>query len=228
MRVRARLAVGLAWSFWVVVTVAGQGTLGPEPIPVDREPRHRVVFATPGLRVLEVNISARDTTLEHRHDFDLATVNIENGPTRTRDRGSEWGGVRPRTIGGVNFNEYTGKPLAHVVQTVDDRTYRLTGVENLRMGGWTTTPAVTGEYVTVTGESRAFRAYELRLPEGASVTHTHPVPVLVTVVDGGVRVVADGTVRMLEVSGAWSVVDAGRPHAVTASAAARVVEIEVR
>jgi len=207
--------------------MSAAGQAAPEPIPVDQEPRHRIVFRSPAFRVLEVHVPPRDTTLEHRHDFDLLTVNIENGPTRTRDRGADWGTVRPRTVGGANVSEYTGKSMAHVVQSVGDRAYRLTGVENLRSGGWTTMPPVDGRYLTVVNETRAFRAYDLRLPPGGESAHRHAVPVVVTLVDGGVE--ADGSRPALTTPGAWRVMDPDVPHTVRAlQNGAHVVEVEVR
>jgi quercetin dioxygenase-like cupin family protein len=195
---------------------------------VDQEPRHRVVFSTPAFRVLEVHVPPRDTTLEHRHDFDLLTVNIENGPTRTRDRGADWGAVRPRSVGGANVSEYTGKSMAHVVQSVGDRAYRLTGVENLRNGGWTTLPPVAGRYLTVVNETRAFRAYDLHLPPGGESAHRHAVPVVVTLVDG-VAEVDGGSRATLATPGAWRVLDPDVLHTVrTRERSAHVVEVEVR
>ncbi len=212
----------------IAAVVSAQQTVDAQPVPMDQEPRHRVVFTDEGFRVLEVHVPAGDTTLEHQHDRDLLTVNIENGPTRTRDRGADWGGIRPRSIGGVNVNEYTGKASAHVVQSVGDRAYRLTGVENRKDGAWTTLAPIAGEYLTVVAESRAFRAYELRLPASTSVTHVHPVPVVVTLVDGAV-VVSAAERRSLTSPGQWSVVPAGRAHVVEAiGRGVRVVEVEAR
>lgn len=200
----------------------------PPPIPVDQEPRHHIVFADERLRVLEVSIAVGDTTLEHRHDHDLVTVNVENGPTRTKDRGADWGSVRPRAIGGVNVNEYTGKATAHVVQSVGDRPYRLTGVENLAgVGRWTTLGPIAGPYLAVVSESRAFRAYELRLPAATTVMHTHQVPVVAVLVEGAVTM-GSADNRVLTVPGAWSVFAGGSAHVLTTAAATHVVELEVR
>jgi quercetin dioxygenase-like cupin family protein len=203
-------------------------TAQSEPISVDQEPRHRIVFADERLRVLEVVVAAGDTTLEHRHDLDLVTINIENGPTRTRDRGADWGAVRPREVGSVNAYDYSGKPLAHVVQSVGDRAYRLTGVENRKQGGWSEMPAIAAPDLEVAAESRAFRAYRLRLAPGARASHVHPVPVVVTLVGGSATLPSDGD-RGLSTPGQWAVVGAGARHALTAGATgAQIVEVEVR
>jgi quercetin dioxygenase-like cupin family protein len=197
-------------------------------IPIDREPRHRVVFTDERLRVLEVQIPAHDTTLNHSHDRDMVTVNVENGPTRTWSTPAGWSDVRTRDVGGVNVTEYTGNASSHIVQTMSDRAYRLTGVENLKAGGWTMHGPIGGPYLAIVAESRAFRAYEMRLPPLATVSHAHAVPVVLTLVDGAVNT-GSGTAAMLAVSGQWSAVPAATAHTVEAgSAGARIIEIEVR
>ena len=210
-----------------VSALFAQSPSASTPIPVEQEPRHRLVFADERLRVLEVRIAPGDTTLEHRHDYDLATVNIENGPTRTRDRGADWGSVRPRAVGGVNVNEYTGKSTAHVVQSVGDRAYRLTGVENLKAGAWSTYPPIDDAGARVVADTRAFRAYEVHLTPGQRVVHTHPVPVVVVFVTPDVVALPpDGS---LSRPGDWTVVPPGVGHLFAAGrASATVVEIEVR
>lgn len=202
---------------------------GEQAVPVEQEPRHHLVFASPELRVLEVGIPAGDTTWLHRHDYDLATVNIRNGPTRTRDVGADWGSVRPRAVGGVNVNEYTGRPTAHVVQSVGEAPYGLTGVENLRDAGWTTFGPIMGAYLTVVAETRGFRAYEVDLPREAVVGHAHEVPVVVVVVTGTLEAQVPGARVSLGTPGQWQVVDAGESHTLRAGATgARAIEIEVR
>jgi quercetin dioxygenase-like cupin family protein len=211
--------------------VAALGTLRAQsaaPIPVDQEPRHRVVFASDRLRVLEVRIPARDTTLDHRHDFDLATVNIENGPTRTWSSTSGWSGVRPREVGGVNVAEYTGKSSAHIVQNVGDDTYRLTGVENLTTRDWSVHGRIDDPDARVVSETRAFRAYQLELTRDYRATHTHPVPVLITLVEGRAAARQPDQTTVLAQPGEWRLIPAGVAHALTSEARARVVELEIR
>ena len=78
--------------------------------------------------------------------------------------------------------------------------------------------------MAVMTESRAFRAYSLQLPNGASTTHIHAVPVVVVLLDGAVEV---GSTALAE-RGAFAVVPAGQSHAVRAQRDVRAVEVEVR
>lgn len=208
----------------VLAALVWQRLAAPMPIPVDLEPQHHIAYTNEALRVLQVNLPIGYTTLDHTHANDLLTVNIENGPTRTREGDADWSAIRERAVGAVNVTEYTGHASAHVVRVVGDKAYRLTGVENRRTGGWSTLPPVTSENLRVSTESRAFRAYTVHLPAGASDTHTHQVPVVVVVVEGAVR--ADSAA--LAEPGAFAVVAPGQLHSVTAVREARVVEVEVR
>jgi quercetin dioxygenase-like cupin family protein len=203
-------------------------------IPVDQEPRHRIVFADEALRVLEVRIPAGDTTLEHRHDNDLATVNLENGRTRTRNSGADWGTPRVRMPGEVTVNEYSGRPTAHVVQNIDLIPYRLVGVENLRPESWSQGAPITAPGTRVLNESRAFRVYEVRMDGAVGETrHVHDVPVMLALIDGSVTVAGDNPQlgQPLTTPGQWAVVPAGQPHTVRKAEGAeegRLIEIEVR
>jgi quercetin dioxygenase-like cupin family protein len=211
----------------VVACVGALSSQSAPPIPVDQEPRHRVMLADDRLRVLEVSIPAGDTSLNHQHDFDLVTINIENGPTRTFSSPDGWSAVRPREVGGVNVAEYTGRSSAHVVQNVGDRAYRLTGVENLKTGEWSSHAAIAEPGVRVITESRAFRAYQVDLIRDRRATHVHQVPVVVTLLEGrAMEGRAEG--RPLERPGEWRVVPAGVVHELATDTGARIIEIEVR
>jgi quercetin dioxygenase-like cupin family protein len=117
-----------------LVVLLAQGS-----VPVEQEPRHKVRFADAAMRVLDVDIPAGDTTLEHRHVYDIATVCLECAATRTKAPGGEWSGVRTRTLGSVNVTKYREKPDAHTVQNLETTSgvrYHLVAVENLGPGGF--------------------------------------------------------------------------------------------
>ena len=189
-------------------------------VPVSQEPRHRVVHEDARLRVLDVNVRSGDTTLSHRHDRDILTVSISAAETRTQSPGEAWGPVRPRRAAGdVGITEYTGKPAAHRIENVGRTLYRLIAVENVRDGGWTaggTGAAPAGQAPTI--ESRAFRAYDIRVRPGAAIPpHTHAAPTVVIVAEGEME--GRG-------AGGWFLVAAGEAHRLEGEA--RVVEVEAR
>lgn len=190
------------------------------PVPVEQEPRHKTLFLDAAMRVLEVTIPKGDTTLDHTHRLDLATVCLECTDTRSRAPGKEWGPIRSRAVGSAAVTEYAGKPDTHAVRTIGDGRYRLIAVENQRAGGWAAGAALQAPATMVLQEARAFRIYEVRLgPDEPQVVHVHAAPV-VTVRTAG-RLVPDRE---------WEVVPARRSHTLNAESngTATVVEIELR
>jgi mannose-6-phosphate isomerase-like protein (cupin superfamily) len=193
-------------------------------VPVQQEPRHHLAFENEWLRVLEPQIPAGDTTLEHLHDFDDATICIHGSSVRAKAPGGEWsnpGAVcmpgRPATT------EYTGKPRSHTVQNVGTGEYHLTLVENLRPSGWSDYDAVTVAGLQMVKESRSFRIYDAQLAGSTVPAHSHKVPTVVIVVSGSVT-----AGKHLDRPGDSAFVPAGKEHEIVAQGDAHVVEIEVR
>jgi hypothetical protein len=187
------------------------------PVPVEQEPRHRTVYADERMRVLEVVIPFGDTTLDHAHRFDIATVCVECANTQSREFGADWGPVRDRAAASWQVTEYAGKPSAHAVRTVAEGRYRLIAVENLRDREWSTAAdAVSAAGTAVARETRAFRVYSVNVnPQATEISHTHPRP----------------TVVVNPATGAWERIAPGRTHTLRAAAApapAQFVEIELR
>ena len=81
-------------------------------VPVEQEPRHTTRFLDADMRVLEVNIPAGDTSLEHMHRHDIATVCLECAVTLTRPAGGEWSGARTRAAASAQVTSAKVKPPA--------------------------------------------------------------------------------------------------------------------
>lgn len=65
-------------------------------VPVHQEPRHRLVFDSPGTRILDVQIPPGDTTLFHTHSDAILYVTMSTSQTRSQNLGAEWsGGATP-------------------------------------------------------------------------------------------------------------------------------------
>ena len=227
-----------------LVIAAATATVAAQ-VPVNQEPRHKVTFENSQLRIYNVNVPPGDTSLDHRHDFDIATVAMSTGAnTRQQVSGQPWGEPRaPRSIGDPNVTEYAGKPQSHRIENIGKTAYQLFAVENLRKSGWTATKPAMGLATKMTNESRAFRVYDVRLePKGISQTsHLHAVPTIAILVSG--TVMSDGPdaqaktlapapvgLKQLTQPGQWILVPAGDTHHVVrlGTGDARVVEIEIR
>jgi quercetin dioxygenase-like cupin family protein len=230
-------------SQWVGLLVVSTSAVVAAQVPLTKEPRHRVTFENTQMRIFDVNIPPGDTSLDHRHDRDIVTVSMTGGTEiRIQNTGQPWTTRAPRPLGDATVTEYAGKPGSHKVENTGKSAYQLFAVENLKAGGWTTTPAATGLATKLTTEARSFRIYDVRLAQQASQTsHTHAVPTVAVLVAG--RVMSDGPdthaqtnapaavgLRQLDQPGQWVLIPQGDTHHVVrlGTADARLLEIEIR
>ena len=192
-------------------------------VPLSNEPRHTVVYENADLRILDVNIPPKETTLDHVHDHDIVTVSMGGETTtRTQSPGQAWSEPRPpRALGQATISDYAGQPGSH-------------RVENGR-----TIPVLVN---VVAAESRAFKVYDVRLVRAAPQTsHTHAVPTVVVILAGAVMSDGPGAqakanapapvgLKQLDRPGQWLLVPRGDTHHLVrlGTGDAHVVEIEVR
>jgi quercetin dioxygenase-like cupin family protein len=201
-------------------------------VPVHLEPRHPVAFENEKLRVLNVNIEAGDTTLDHVHAYDIAVVCISGCKIRTRPLGGDWGDWSSRTPGQVSVNSNAGHPIIHSHQA-GNGPYHVISIENLRQGGWSQDAPASALAPKLINQARAFQIYDVRLGAGdveAYHLHTHPVVAIVVsgdvMVDGKDHRPLKGVGRSTE----WAVIPAGTAHGMANRGAteAHIIEIEVR
>jgi quercetin dioxygenase-like cupin family protein len=232
--------------FLFLAAVAAVSAQAPAtaPVPAGKASHHRVTFENAAFRILDVNIPPGQTTDDHQHEFDIATVSMsqQGTPTRAQTPGQAWTTRAPRPLGDAAVTEYTGKPGRHRIENTGTSAYQLFAVENLKKGGWSTAAPATGLATKTITESRAFRMYDVRLGrQPAQTSHTHAVPTLVILLSGAV--LSDGPdakakefapapvgLKQLTRPGEWLLVPAGDTHHVVrlSNADARVVEIELR
>ena len=211
--------------------------------PLGNDAWHKVVFENPQMRVLSVNVEPGATTTEHRHDFDIVTVSMNEGTeTRLQTTGQPVQQRPARPMGNASASEYTGKPGSHKVENVGKRAYQLFAVENRKKAGWSAAPVTTGIATKLVQESRTFRIYDVQLAlKTTQSSHIHPTPTVVVLVRG--KVMSDGPdkqakafapapvgLRQMDQPGQWIVIPPGDQHHLVrlGTTDAHVVEIEVR
>lgn len=230
-------------SRWAGLFILASTAMAVAQVPLSKEPHHKVTFENAQFRILDVNIPAGVTSQEHKHDLDIATISMTNGPdTRIQVSGEPWGAANHRALGDARVTEYSGKPRSHKIENVGKAPYQLFAVENLHASGWSSATAASGLGTTMTADSRAFRLYDVRLAlSTAQTSHTHAVPTIAVLVSG--KVMSDGPdkqakanapaavgLKQLDQPGQWVLVPAGDTHHLVrlGTTDARVVEIEVR
>jgi quercetin dioxygenase-like cupin family protein len=215
-----------------LVLIAGAVIVSAQ-VPLEKEPHHKVLLDTLLLRILEITVPPGAMTLDHRHEFDIATVALGNASTRTKRPAEEWGAPRIRPLGSPDLVEYTGKPTVHMVENIDKTPYHLIAVENYRTGTWPARKAITAPATTLAKETRSFAVYDVNLTAAEPATeHAHDVPAVVILVSGEITNQGTNGEEPYPVRGAgkWVLVPAAQTHAmqVAGSGDAHIVEVEVR
>lgn len=97
-------------------------------LPIEKEPHHKVVFENQLVRVIELAVPPRDTTLLHTHQAasvviflsacSFAIQNPKQAPVVTAVK-----------LGDITYRDYDKKPVAHTVWSADTSVFRCLVVE---------------------------------------------------------------------------------------------------
>lgn len=128
-------------------------------VPIDQEPRHRLVFENAHVRHFDVQIEPGYVALYHWHRNDGVFVNIGPSDTTAQDLGGEPVARPPRAVGETYFIGYSKKPKAHRVSNTGSRVYHVTDTEILGGCAAPATDYATGRSQTlVVDNDRVFVA----------------------------------------------------------------------
>jgi len=109
--------------------VAGTGT-GKDPVPVEREPHHHVVFENQYVRLLDVVVPPGEMTLFHTHSLDNVAVLLADTSLKNQNPGEDWT-ERPITHGSVGFRAGTKAPYTHRIMNTGAVVFHVMDVEIL-------------------------------------------------------------------------------------------------
>ena len=104
-------------------------------VPVHEEPRHRLVWESQNVRVLDLLIPPGDTTKFHIHNSPIFYVTLTPGSLRTQRAGERWVTPtgRPSGPGSVRFDDsYKETPVIHRVSNSGETPIRSILVLNER------------------------------------------------------------------------------------------------
>ncbi len=103
-----------------------------EPVAIEHEPRHRLVFANDHVRFFDVQLEPGYESRYHWHRNDGVFVNIASAPTIAQDLGKDPVRRGERAIGETYFIDYGARPKAHRVTNPGSSVYHVTDTEILR------------------------------------------------------------------------------------------------
>jgi quercetin dioxygenase-like cupin family protein len=107
----------------------GQGTEA-DPVPVEQEPHHHVVFENQYVRVLDVVVQPGEMTMFHQHSLDNVAVQLSNTTLANQVPGEDWTS-RPVTEGTVGFRAGTKTPYTHRIMNRGTSVFHVMDVEIL-------------------------------------------------------------------------------------------------
>lgn len=166
-------------------------------VPIEEEPRHRLMFSNPHVRYFDVQLEPGYLSRWHTHLHDGVFINIGSSETSAQDYGGEAQSRPPRAVGATTFINYTRKPKAHRVANTGTSAYRVVDTEIHRgCGGYRAAPVGDGEELLIDNER--VRVVRLVLLPGQSAPLHPPCGMLVAVSAGKVTLDGGGAQARLD------------------------------
>jgi quercetin dioxygenase-like cupin family protein len=106
-----------------------QGTES-DPVPVEQEPHHHVIFENQYVRVLDVVVKPGETTLFHKHSLDNVAVILTGTALRNQIPGQDWT-QRTANDGSVGFAAGTAKPYVHRISNAGSTVFHVLDIQIL-------------------------------------------------------------------------------------------------
>jgi len=221
---------------WVAAVLAVAPLAAQAPVPVHREPHHRLAFEQGPVRVLDVQIAPGDTSQYHIHDTPILYVPVSVSQTEAQVLGREWPAAGPRGwsrmsgVAAVMDSGYATDPVTHRVTNVGTGLFRLIAVTNSRGTG----PSPVGRAgdplpgVAVLTSSWFTATQLVVMPGVRSGWRTAQAPiVIVEPGPGHSRVERDsgGESTVLDRPGSWAYVAAGTRYRLAGSATLVLVQV---
>jgi quercetin dioxygenase-like cupin family protein len=111
----------------VASNAAGTGT---DPVAVEQEPHHHVIFENQYVRVLDVVVDPGDTTLFHKHSLDNVAVQLNDAAIKRQFPGEDWVAT-PAKEGSAGFVAGTKTPYVHRISNTGATVFHVLDVEIL-------------------------------------------------------------------------------------------------
>lgn len=163
------------------------------PVPIEKEPRHRLTFSNQYVRVFHVLIPAGDTSLFHIHVNDGLSVRLADARIRDEALGGTPEDIQVKR-GAVSFG-YRPSPLTHRVSCIGSTPFRNIFVEVLPSAGMPrgAPPQALAAGQTLLLENERVRLSRLVLAAGQSIELTLALPGLgVAVSEGRIALAVPG------------------------------------
>ena len=116
---------------WLLLSCALSAGAQDAPIPVDQEPRHKLVLKNDYVEVLHLSLPVGERTLYHTHAHDRASIDMSD-TTLTQQKFGEAEGAPGPTEPRVPEIRTVDQPYSHRVHNVGQATYEVLDFEFLK------------------------------------------------------------------------------------------------
>ena len=181
-------------------------------VPLEREPRHRLVWQDGPVRILDVRIPPGDTTLFHIHDAPILYVPVALSPMSTQILGEPWTPPPPRDSSRFRLDAtqwdtlYAIRPVTHRVSNAGATLFNLIGVLNRGRQPVASARTDTPLPGTMEKSSGWFRQTRVVLARGDSTEWVRSTRPVVLVQQSAGRTMVDrslGSPGLLSEAGQW-------------------------
>lgn len=101
-----------------------------DPVAVEQEPHHHIVFENQYVLVLDVVVKPGETTLFHRHSLDNVAVQLSGATIQRQFPGQDWV-TSPAKEGSVGFTAGTKIPYVHRLTNIGSTVFHVMDIEIL-------------------------------------------------------------------------------------------------
>jgi len=155
---------------------AEDGTDGTASVPVEQEPKHRLVLQNDYLEVLQVTIPAGESTRMHTHSHDGVAIRLSDATVSSDTPGRRSTPPGRSQAGDVSATACARAPLTHRVHNVGTTTFEVLDLEFLKRPDGPAAAAIAPP----AAENESARVYRWPLAPGASTPqHSHERPYLI-------------------------------------------------
>jgi len=138
-----------------------------EAVPIEKEPRHKLVLENAFLRVFDTQIPAGDVSLYHTHLEDSVFISIQEADTQSEEPDKPIPKRPPFKVGDVWYRAHSKTPLTHRVHNIGQTDSRVIDIEIISPVQEAQLPTLPAVYKPVLDNDRV-RVSRLVLQPGQS------------------------------------------------------------
>jgi hypothetical protein len=187
---------------WLLLSLLCCNTATAQPLPVNDEPHHKVIFENHYLRILEGRISDHDTSLPHTHTANSVVVFLSQSTWGIQPIGGQ-PVINQVNPGDMKYVDYGDKPIYHIVWNQAEPEFHFLVVELPKTPrSKDTCPIITQPNMKFQWRNALVSAYDVDLPaeDTCSLPASNGGRLLIAIA-GNCSVLSVGTRHVLQPNG---------------------------